>query len=290
MTPFTPLQPTSLADAVRLMADHGRQAKVLSGGQSLLLALKDRTIRPSYVVSLAGLPGLASIATDAEGSLVVGAGCTYAQLARAQLAGWHAEIGKVAGNLADRSTRNMATFVGGACEANRRYDAPTVLVATDATLTVTAAGGTRRLRASEFFSPSGGTILAPDEIVVDVVFPPRAAYGFVGFDKFRTRVFDAALVNVALALSQAADGTVTAARLAVGGVAPSPLLATAAAERLVGAAPGRWDAQAVAVCASEALMPPGTLATRRMQFQAELIKSLTLALLQRASDAGEDAQ
>lgn len=282
MTPFIALQPTSLADAVRLMSEHGPAAKVLAGGQSLVPALKERLVRPAYVLSLAGLPGLTSIETDASGSLVVGAACTYAQLMRAELAGWHAEIGRVASNLADRSTRNMATIGGAACEANRRYDVPTLLVATEAVLTLASGGGQRRLAAAEFFDPAGGTRLATDEIVVDIVFPAQSAYRFVGFDKFRTRVFDAALVNVALSLAEAADGTVKAARLAVGGVSGAPRLA-AAIERIVGVAPAGWDRQAVATAVSEEVMPPGILATRRMQFQAELIKSLTLALLARAA-------
>ncbi len=283
MTPFIALQPTTLGDAMRLMSEHGAAAKVLAGGQSLVPALKERAVRPAYVLSLAGLPGLASIETDASGALVVGAACTYAQLMRAGLAGWHAEIGRVAANLADRSTRNLATIGGAACEANRRYDVPTLLVAAEAVLSLASQGGTRRLAAAEFFAAAGGTRLAADEIVVDIVFPPRSAYRFVGFDKFRTRVFDAALVNVAMSLAAAADGTVTAARLAVGGVAGAPRLA-AAIERLVGAAPAGWDRQAIATAVSEEVMPPGTLATRRMQFQAELIKSLTLALLARASE------
>lgn len=284
MTPFIPLQPDSLGDAVRLMAEHGPQAKVLAGGQSLLLALKDRAVRPSYVLSLGKLPGLDTIKINPDGTLVLGAACTYAQLARAAFDGWHVEIGKVAGNLADRSTRNLATIGGAACEANPRYDVPTLLVATGAVLALTSAAGTRHVGAGEFFSAQGGTNLAPDEIVVDITFPARDAFGFVGFDKFRTRVFDAALVNVTLCLSQLADGRVSAARLAVGGIAPAPRVA-AAAERLVGAWPGRWASEEIAGAISKELMPPGTLLTRRSQFQAELITSLVLALLERASSA-----
>ncbi len=287
MTPFIALQPTTLADAVRHLAEHGPQTKVMSGGQSLLLALKERIVRPAYVLSLANLPGLNGLKLAPDGRLEVGTACTYARLAKAGLLGWHAEIGHVCGNLADRSTRNMGTIGGGACEANARYDVPTLLVATDAILSLASATATRRLAAADFFNLAGGTHLGYDEILTGISFPPAQAFGFVGFDKFRTRVFDAALVNVCCSLAQAADGTVTAVRIAVGGVALAPLLATAAASRLIGAGPHGWDCAAVAAAVSEEVLPIAQATTRRRQFQSELIKSLMLALLQRAATARE---
>ena len=287
MTPFIALQPTTLADAVRHLAEHGPQTKVMAGGQSLLLALKERIVRPAYVLSLASLPGLNGLEFASDGRLEVGAACTYARLAKAGLPGWHAEIGHACGNLADRSTRNMGTIGGGACEANARYDVPTLLVATDATLSLASATATRSLAAADFFNPAGGTHLGRDEILTGISFPPAQAFGFMGFDKFRTRVFDAALVNVCCSLAQAADGTVTAARIAVGGVALAPLLATAAAGRLVGAGSQGWDHASVAAAVSEEVLPLAQATTRRRQFQSELIKSLVLALLQRAAAARE---
>ena len=143
-----------------LLGESDRQAKILAGGQSLLLALKERLVRPERVMSIASLPNLRGIAIDATGALTIGPATTYATLAKAVLEGWHGEIAAVSGNLADRSVRSLGTIGGALCDANPRYDMPTLMVAADASFTVASATeGERVVSAHDFFNHAGCTVL-----------------------------------------------------------------------------------------------------------------------------------
>lgn len=291
MTPFTYLKPRGFDEAVAMLAEHGPRTKVLAGGQSLLPALKERLARPSHVLSLSAVPGLRGIRYADGGELEIGPATTYAQLATTSFQGWHRQIGAVALNLADRSTRNLATIGGAACQADPRYDIPTLLVATGATLTLGSVHGTRVLPAAEFFDPAGGTALAANEILSRITFPPVSAFAFVGFEKFRFRVFDAAIVNVSLALGVAATNQVSSASLVFGGVSKCPSAAPQAAGRLIGqeiAALGTsaFDSRGMADAASEEVLPIATATTRHRQFQSELIKTLSMDLLTAAAAVG----
>ena len=281
MTPFTYHRPASLGDAVALLGESDRQAKVLAGGQSLLLALKERTVRPARLMSLASLPGLKGVRVSETGALEIGAATTYAMLSRATLAGWHGEIAAVAGNLADRSVRNVGTIGGALCEANPRYDMPTLMVAAGASLTLISAQGERVVDAAAFFDPAGGTVLRPSELLVGISIPPRSALDALAFEKFRQRVFDAAIVTVACAVKLGTDGTIERATLVAGAIAKAPSVAREAAASLVGQRPDTLDAKAIGRVAAAELMPAESLTTHQRRYQAELVISLAARALAR---------
>ena len=198
------------------------------------MALKDRSAAPSLVVSVRGLPELRGIRYSDDGTLHVGAATTYAELATAKLQGWHAEVSAVAGNLADRSVRNIATVGGAACQADPRYDVPTLLVGVGATLRLVCEGGERLIPASRFFETGGGTCLKPCELLTTILFPPASPDVSVALEKFRYRSFEAAILIVVCALSLDANGVAVSARLTVGAVAKAPLLAPLAVALIIG--------------------------------------------------------
>ena len=283
MTPFTYLRPSGLDEAMSMLAEHGATTKVMAGGQNLLLALKERLVRPSHVLSLAGVPGLCGHRYTSEGELEIGSGTTYAQLATSKFEGWHSEISTVAFNLADRSVRNMGTIGGAACQADPRYDIPTLLVGTHARLTVQSVLGQRVVPAAGFFNPEGGTNLAANEILSCITFPAASAFAFVGFEKFRYRVFDAAVVNMVLALATDPVGKVSAASLVAGNAAKCPSIASQAAARLIGHHIASLGGLGVADAASEEILPIASASTRNRQLQSELLKTLAINLLNAAS-------
>ena len=281
MTPFTYHRPASLGDAVALLGESERQAKVIAGGQSLLLALKERTVRPARLMSLASLPGLKGLRVSETGALEIGATTTYATLSRATLAGWHGEIAAVAGNLADRSVRSVGTVGGALCEANPRYDMPTLMVAAGASLTLVSAQGERVVDAAAFFDPVGGTVLRPSELLVGITVPQLSAFDALVFEKFRQRVFDAALVTVACAIKLGTDGVIESATLVAGAIAKAPLLARETAASLFGQRPDTLDMKALGRAVSAELMPAESLTTHQRRYQAELVISLTARALAR---------
>lgn len=286
MKAFSYLSPGTAAEAVGLLGQHGAQAQVIAGGQTLLLAMKTRTARPAVLVSLAGVDGLSGVRRADTGELVVGATTTYAALTRAPLTGWHTEIAAIAGNLADRPVRTMGTIGGALCAAEPRYDMLPLVAGTGARLEVLASAGVRTLAPEEFFAPGGGTTLAPGEILAAIRFPAADAFTRVAFEKFRQRTFDAALASVLCAVRIDATGRVEDARIAVGAVRPVPVLASAGAAALAGAAagdldPATMDAVAAQV-ATEALGDSDGGGTDLVQYQRELVRALAARTLRTA--------
>ena len=286
MTPFSFHRPATLNEAVSLLGESERQAKVLAGGQSLLLALKERVLRPDRIMSIASLPNMTGVVCGAGGALEIGPATTYATLSTASIAGWHGEIAAVSGNLADRSVRNLGTIGGALCDANPRYDMPTLMVAANATFKLASASGERMVAAQDFFLSSGGTVLEPSELLVEIIVPPLVNFDGLAFEKFRHRVFDAAVLTVGCAIKFDAGGTIRTARIVIGNIEKAPALATVTAASLMGRARNAVDPKAVARDVGNELMSRDSLTTRQRQFQAELIISLTARALTRLLDCG----
>lgn len=274
MKAFNYLTPATAAEAVGLLGQHGPQAQVIAGGQSLLLAMKTRTAQPAVLVSLAGAADLSGVRLTESGGLVVGATTTYAALTRVPLTGWHTEIAAIAGNLADRPVRTMGTIGGALCAADPRFDMLPLVAGTGAELEVLGPSGVRTLLAAEFFVPGGGTTLAPDEILAAIRFPAADAFTGVAFEKFRQRTFDSALASVLCAVHTDSGGRIDTARIIVGAVRPVPVLASAGAAALAGTAADDLDPEAVGTrVATEALGASG--GTPLVQYQRELVRALT---------------
>lgn len=281
MRPFTWLAPDTTADALALLHEHAPGARVIAGGQSLLLAMKDRTAGPSHLVSLGGIADLAGVANAEDGSLVVGAATTYATLARTALPGWHSVLAEVAGDLADRPVRNRGTIGGALCTADPRYDMPALVVGMGAALRISGAAGDRTVPAEEFLRGPGQTALGPDEILTAIVLPPLSSWDAVVFEKFRHRVFDAAIVSVTCALRRSGDGTSPAARITVGGATPVPVTAPGAARLL---AEGSAVDHLGDATADEVLPVLG--ADEAGRYRHELARTLVLRAAARLTESG----
>jgi carbon-monoxide dehydrogenase medium subunit len=280
LTPFTFERPASLSDALAALAA-GPGTKVLAGGQSLLLALKDRQARPAGLIAITGLAELQGVRPAEDGTLAVGPATRYAALAKQVLPGWHAELAMVAGNLADRSVRNMGTVGGGVCQADPRYDMPTLMSGIGASFILDSVGGRRVLPADAFFNASGGTHIAADEILTCISLPALPAWTCVAFEKFCFRTFEAAIVNVAGAVALDLDGRIANLRIAVGGIANAPVRASKVSAKLLGKSMASLDIEDLAAKISQEVLPPENALSRRQKYQAELTISLVKRVLTR---------
>jgi carbon-monoxide dehydrogenase medium subunit len=284
MRPFTYLTPGDAAEAVQLLDAHAPDARVIAGGQNLLLGMKDRTDSPAVLVSLGGVPELRGVRTAESGELVIGAATTYATLARTSFEGWHSEIAAVCGNLADRPVRTMGTIGGSACSADPRYDVPALVTGADATLEILSLGGLRTVGWSEFFLETGGTSMQPGDLLMAIRFPPRERFTAVAFEKFRQRVFDAALASTACAI-RVSDGVVVDLRLAIGATTPRPTLCVNSTAGFVDQPVQALDPVLVAdAAATEVLGPEASTDTPHVRYQRALIRSVTRQALDRAID------
>jgi carbon-monoxide dehydrogenase medium subunit len=280
---FTYLRPGDAAEAVQLLEAYAPAARVIAGGQNLLLGMKDRSESPSVLVSVADLSALRGIRTTSSGELVIGAATTYATLSRTAFKGWHTEIAAVCGNLADRPVRTMGTIGGGACSADQRYDVPALITGVGATLEILSTKGVRLVEAFDFFLEGGGTSMQPGDLLLGIRFPAQEAFTSVVFEKFRHRVFDAALASTVVALRED-EGTVSELRLAVGATTPRPTLCPQSAADLVGRPVSAIDPVLVADGAAiEVLGSEGPADSSVTRYRRELVKSVTRKALTRAT-------
>jgi len=232
--PFEYHAPTDLGEAVRLLAALGEHGRVLAGGQSLMPMLNLRLARPEAIVDLNRITTLAYHRLDGE-TLVIGALCRQREIERDRevLARCEA-IADAIPLIGHIGIRNRGTVVGSLAHADPSAEWPVLAVLLDATLEVESAAGRRSIAARDFFRGLFATDLRPGELVVEARFPLPPAGAGSAFIEVARRHGDFALGAAAAVVELAADGSVTAARLALGGfdsvpvrAAPDPAAAAA---------------------------------------------------------------
>ncbi|MFE0256824.1 FAD binding domain-containing protein [Streptomyces sp. NPDC059010] len=243
---FDYARPTSVADAVRALAEGGEDAKVLAGGQSLLPLLRMRLAFPELLVDVGRVPELRGVRED-DGTLVIGAMTTHHQVIHDPLVRRHAGLLAAAtATVADPAVRHRGTLGGSLAHADPAGDLPAVVLALDGELVAVGPGGRRVIPAREFFVDYLQTALAPDELLVEVRVPKADGWGFK-YEKFHRVAQAWPIVGVA-ALVRRDDGHVAEARVGLSNMGATPLRAFAAEEALAGAS----DPDAVARAAQEA--------------------------------------
>lgn len=215
-------RPTDLDGALRLLAN-SEEARPLAGGASLVAMMNARLVEPGALVSLAGIPGLAGIEEEADGTIRIGAMTRHRETASdMRLTGGRSVLRRAASRIANPVVRNMGTIGGSIALADPAADYPAALVCLDADIEIAGPGGTRRVAATDFFTGWYETALEPGEMVVSVRLP-TAPKGSVGVYRKLARISgDFAIVSVALLLA-VENGRASALRVAVGGCGPTPL-------------------------------------------------------------------
>ena len=221
MRAFAYERPTSLTDALSMLADPGADARLLAGGTDLIIRIRDGSIRPSTVVDVKGIAELGRGIRDDGAHLSIGARTTMTDLLRDDrirsdyqaLADGAAVVGSV-------QIRNRATLAGNICNASPAADTVPALLVFGARVVAVGRGGRRTVPLDGFLVRSGVTTLLPGELVEAIELPkPPGARGSVHVRRTRRRGHD--LASVTLACSVGADGVT---RLAYGSVGPRPIL------------------------------------------------------------------
>jgi CO/xanthine dehydrogenase FAD-binding subunit len=220
--PFDYRAPESLDEVLSLLAA-GNGVRVLAGGQSLVPLMKARVVKPTVVVDVNRVPGLASIEKQADGSLLVGALTRQQALLDSSVAGktqplLHA-AGRFAGYLA---TRHRGTVGGSLAYAAPWAELTAAVVALDAQLEIRSARGDRAVAARSFFRGPHETVLEPDELLTAARIPAAAPRTGAGFHEVSARYRDFAQVAAAATVTLDEAGTCTAAELVLLRVAPTP--------------------------------------------------------------------
>jgi aerobic carbon-monoxide dehydrogenase medium subunit len=235
MREFEFLQPRTVAEASRMLADLGDECRVMAGGTALLLAMRQRMAAPSHVVSAMQLEGLRGISFDPRQGLRIGALAKHAELARSDIVQRHyPTLAAMAAQVANPQVRNQGTLGGNLCYADPATDPPGCLMAHGAQVVLGSARGERVLSIEEFLVDYYVTALDPDELVVEIRVPVPSSDADGRYTRFlRTAAEHRPLASVSLVTRR--EGTLCReARLVVGASVPSPGRLTRAEEFLRG--------------------------------------------------------
>lgn len=223
--PFAYDAPKTVEAAVALLAEHGPDAKLLAGGQSLVPLLNMRLARPSVLIDINRIASLQYIRVEADASLAIGAGTRQSAVEHSPevARGWPVLV-EALRQVGHVTIRNRGTIGGTLAHADPTAELPTLAVALDATFRLVGPRGERTVRAREAYVSYLTTVFAPDEILTEVRFPgppPRSGAAFLEISR---RHGDFALVAAAATVTVDAAGRCTNAAVALGGVAPTPVL------------------------------------------------------------------
>lgn len=230
--------PTSVAEAVDLLTEHGEDAKLLAGGHSLIPLMKLRLAEPGVLIDLGKIADMAYIREDG-GGLAIGAMTTYAALESSDAVRRRAPVlADAARQVADAQVRNMGTIGGSLAHADPAGDLPAVAIALNAELVTSSQGGHRSIGADDFFVDLLTTALEPTEILNEIRIPALAPRSGTAYAKFGNKASHYAIVGVAAVVTLAADGSCAAASIGVTGAGPNAARAGDAEAALVGSALG----------------------------------------------------
>jgi carbon-monoxide dehydrogenase medium subunit len=219
--------PTSLPEALGLLAEHGSDLLVIAGGTVAMPLVNEGISLPDRVMGLRRV-GLDAIERDGD-TLRIGATATLDRLATQGASPLLAEAARRTGSW---SVRTMATVGGNLFTPSPGGDVATALLALDAAVEATGPTGARQIPIGEFFTGFMTTALAPDELVTSVLVPVTT--DATAFVKFGRRTANTPAVVTVAARARLEEGTVADARIALGAAGPHPLRATAAERALVG--------------------------------------------------------
>jgi len=241
--PFDYARPTTLDEALALLAQHGDEAKLLAGGHSLIPAMKLRLAQPRLLVDIGRLEALRTVEAR-DGRLVIGALVTHAEIAASQMLAMRCPLlAETAAAIGDLQVRNKGTIGGSLVHADPAADWPAAILALDAELEIAGAEGRRTVPARDFFAGMFDTAVRPHEILCAIRVPEGAAAS--AYVKTDQKASGFALCGVAAVVDAAARRV----RVGITGVAPVAYRATGVEKALEGQA---LDAEAIAAAAGQA--------------------------------------
>ncbi|MDE1974039.1 MAG: FAD binding domain-containing protein [Hyphomicrobiales bacterium] len=198
LPPFDYARPSTVAEAVALLAAHDGEAKPLAGGQSLVPMLAFRVAAPALVVDLGKLDELAQIRIS-EAGVALGAMVRWRDiLADARLRNAHPLLVAAVENVAHYQIRNRGTVGGSLAHADPAAELPCIAVTCEADIVVLGKAGPRSIAAAEFFLGPLSTALKSDEIIIELRLPAWPAWRRFGFAEFSRRHGDFALAGAAV--------------------------------------------------------------------------------------------
>jgi aerobic carbon-monoxide dehydrogenase medium subunit len=278
---FQYLRPKTVPEAVAMLQQHGDEAKILSGGMSLIPMMKLRLARPGVLIDINRISGL-SYVKEEGGYLKIGGLTREAEMESSPLVrSKYPILLDTAHVIADPQVRNMATVAGNLAHGDPANDHPATMVALGAQVIATGPKGERVIPIEDFFVSLFATALQHEEILTEIRIPVPAARSGGAYFKLERKVGDFATAAVAAQLTLDEKGVCQSVGIGLTNVGPTPVKARKAEEFLRGKKPDESNiAQAAQLAADESTPSPDLRGP--VEYKKGLVKELTKRALTRA--------
>jgi len=227
ITDFEYFAPKTLKEALTLLDKYGDECKVIAGGQSLLILMRQGLVAPQYLIDIKGISELSYIKSEGKQGLRIGALTTHRTIEKSPV--FRDKLGvltEMENRLASIQTRNWGTIGGNICHADPAGDPAPVLMALNATLRMASLKGDRTMAVEDFSLDYFETALEPGELLTEIVIPPVPPHTGTAYTKFNVIESDLATVGVAVSITlDSGDGICQDVRIALGASAPTPIRA-----------------------------------------------------------------
>jgi carbon-monoxide dehydrogenase medium subunit len=283
MRPFEYYDPQTVEEVCSLLAKHREEAKVIAGGQSLLILLKQRLFSPKYLINLKNISALDYIQHNGKGGLRIGAITSHRSLETSTIIRERFPVLSEAEQLIGSvQIRNMGTVGGSLCHADPAADLAPVLIVLEAMVKVVSSKGVRTIPLREFFISYYETVLTPEEILTEVIVPNPPPNSGSAYQKFIIRAGDMAIVSSAASISiNPKTEKCTGVRIALGAAGSTPLRIEKAEDVLKGNKIDESSIGEAARIASQEAHPVGDIHASE-EYKRELIRVLTRDVLRSA--------
>ncbi|MBX3060634.1 MAG: xanthine dehydrogenase family protein subunit M [Anaerolineae bacterium] len=280
--PFEYIAPTSLAEALTAVHQHGSDASLLAGGQSLVPVMNFRLAQPVALIDLNNIPELDYVRREGSGHLRIGSMTRQRTLERHPLIAQHAPLlHEAMPYIAHPQIRNRGTIGGSLAHADPAAELPVILLALDGRVKLQTTDGERWVHGRDFYTDLFTTARAEDEILTEIELPPLPPRTGVAFTEIARRHGDYALSGVATVVTVDERGVCTAVRLVYLNAGDTPISATQAAALLVGQVASEEVFTAVAHAAQKEITPTDDIHATA-DYKRHLATVLTMRVLQQA--------
>ncbi len=266
--------PPTLSKAIALLHKYGDEAKIMSGGHSLIPMMKLRLATPANIIDISGLKGLQYI-RETGGMLKIGGLTKEVALEESSIIlDKYPLIHDATKLIADPTVRNLATLGGNLAHGDSANDHPAVMIALNASIVVTGQDGKRTIPIDEFFLGFFTTALEHGEILTEITIPIPAKGSGGAYLKLERKVGDYATAGTAAQITLAADGTVSYIGLALTNVSAAPMRASRSEEILRGKVPTDELIAAAATAAAQDCDPNPDL-RGSIDYKRAMVRTLT---------------
>jgi len=280
---FDYVRPGSLDETLQILKDREGEAKLLSGGYSLLPLIKLRLAQPGLLVDLRDVSGLDGI-METDDYLSIGAKATHRQIHEAPVVrDTYPLLHDVTAVIGDPQVRNWGTIGGSVAHADPASDWPAVLLAANASIICRSQSGERAIAAREFFVDTFQTAIEPTEVLIEIRLRRRTRGTGAAYEKLERKVGDFATVAVAAIVGLGPDGRIASSGIGVTGVAETPFAATDAEAVLIGNAPSDALFRQAGLAAGAQSRPAGDV-RGPVEYKRAMAAELTLRALRRATE------